>query len=190
MDIKNKLREAFLNKKPKRQYDYGCVMVGLESDTEAWDKIQNMIDDDDIYYGEKGKEDENGGFARELDPHVTILFGVHEDVPDEKVEELIDGIKRPELKLQKISSFENELFDVLKFDIESEDLHKLNTKFKQLPHTSSFPNYHPHATICYLIKGKAEKYVKKMKDIEEMIVKPKEILYSKPNGTKKKYKIK
>ncbi len=112
MDIKNKLREALL-KKPKRKYDYGCVMVGLDLDTEAWDKIQNMIDDEDIYYGEKGKEDENGGFARELDPHVTILFGVHADVPDEEVEKLIDGIKNPTLKLQKISSFTNELFDVL-----------------------------------------------------------------------------
>jgi 2'-5' RNA ligase len=186
MDIKSKLREALL-KKPKRQYDYGCVMVGLELDTKTWEKIQDMIDEEDIYHGEKGEE---GGYARELDPHVTILFGVHSDVPDKDVEDLIDEIKKPKLKLQKISSFNNELFDVLKFDVESEDLHKLNAKFKELPHTTSYPNYHPHATICYLKKGSIDKYLDKMKDIEPITVEPNEILYSKPDGTKKKYGIK
>lgn len=185
MDLKKKLREALL-KKPKREYDYGCVMVGLDLDTSEWNKIQDMIEDEDIYHGEK---DEEGGFARELDPHVTILFGVHSDVPDKDVEDIIDGIKKPEMKLQKISTFENELFDVLKFDVESEDLHKLNEKFKKLPHTSSFPNYHPHATICYLKKGTSEKYKKLMSDVEPIHVTPEEILYSKPDGTKKKYKI-
>ena len=187
MNIKKKLREALQNKaKPKREYEYGCVMVGLELDEKEWDKIQDMIDDEDIYHGE---EDNKGGFARELDPHVTILFGVHKDVPDEEVESIIDGVSKPKLKLQKISTFENELFDVLKFDVESDDLHKLNEKFKKLPHTSSFPNYHPHATICYLKKGLAPKYVKKMADIDPMEVVPEKILYSKPDGTKKEYDL-
>lgn len=185
MDIKNKLREAFI-KKPTRKYDYGCVMVGLGLDKDKWGSIQDLIEDKDLYNGEEGKE---GGFGRELDPHVTILFGVHEDVPDEDVEKLINGIKKPVLELQKISTFENKDFDVLKFDIKSDDLHKLNTKFKTLPHTSDYPDYHPHATICYLKKGLAEKYLKKMKDIEPITVEPNEVLYSKPNGVKKEYPI-
>lgn len=185
MNLKKTLREALL-KKQKRVYEYGCVMVGLNTDTNKWNEIQNMIDEDDIYFG----NGEDGGYGRELDPHVTILFGIHADVKDDKVEGLIDEITTPNLILKKISSFENELFDVLKFDVESEDLHQLNEKLKTLPHTTSYPNYHPHATICYLKKGKAKKYVKELSDVKPIEVAPSEILYSKPDGTKKKYKIK
>lgn len=185
MNLKKTVRKALL-KKQKRVYDYGCVMVGLDIDNQEWNEIQDAIDEDDIYFG----DGENGGYGRELDPHVTILFGVHEDVKDEKVEVLINEIKKPELKLNKISSFENELFDVLKFDIESSDLHKLNEIFKTLPHTTDFPNYHPHATICYLKKGMAKKYVKNLLNVKSIEAKSSEILYSKPDGTKKKYKIK
>ena len=183
MNLKKKLREALL-KKQKRVYDYGCVMVDLNMDTNNWNDIQNKIDEDDIYFG----DGENGGYGRELDPHVTILFGLHADVKDEKVEELIGKIEKPDLKLKNISSFENKEFDVLKFDIESPDLHILNEKFKTLPHTTDFPNYHPHATICYLKKGLAKKYVKSLSDIKSIEVECSEVLYSKPDGTKKKYK--
>jgi 2'-5' RNA ligase len=187
MNIKQKLREA-LQKKPKRVYEYGCVMVGLDLDGNEWSNIQEMISDEDLYLGDK-ELGTDGGFGRELDPHVTVLFGIHADVPDEDIEVLIDKCKKPELELQKISTFDNELFDVLKFDITSPDLHKLNALFTKLPHTTSYPDYHPHATICYLKKGMADKYKKKMKDIEPIIVTPKEILYSKPDGKKKHYKI-
>ena len=187
MNIKQKLREALV-KKPKRVYDYGCVMVGLDLDGNEWDNIQKMIDEEDLYLGDK-ESGTDGGFGRELDPHVTVLFGVHDDVPDEDVEALIDKCKKPELELQKISAFENELFDVLKFDVKSSDLHKLNELFKTLPYTTNYPDYHPHATICYLKKGMADKYKNMMKDIEPIIATPEKILYSKPDGTKKSYKI-
>ena len=189
MDIKKTLREAIL-KKQKRKYDYGCVMVGLNTDTDKWNEIQNRIDEDDLYFG----DGENGGYGRELDCHVTILFGVHEDVKDDKVETLIGKIKKPELTLKKISSFENEKFDVLKFDVESQDLHELNKTFKTLPHTTDFQEYQPHATICYNLKGKAKKYIKKLNDyiVEHGPIKmdATKIIYSKPDGTKKEYEFK
>lgn len=187
MNIKNKIREALL-KKPKRVYEYGCVMVNLDLDGSEWGDIQNMIDEDDIYLGDK-ESGTDGGFGRELDPHVTILFGVHGDVPDEDVEALINKCTKPELELQNISTFENELFDVLKFDVDSQDLHKLNGLFKKLPHTTSYPNYHPHATICYLKKGMGDKYKNKLKNINPLTVIPDKLLYSKPDGTKKSYHL-
>ena len=187
MNIKKMVRESLL-KKPKRVYEYGCVMVGLDLDGKEWKNIQGMIDEDDIYHGDK-ESGTDGGFGRELDPHVTVLFGVHANVPDEDVEKIIDKCKKPEVELQKISTFDNELFDVLKFDVNSPDLHELNELFKKLPYTTEYPNYHPHATICYLKKGMGKKYKEKMKNIDPIVVKPNEILYSKPDGTKKRYKI-
>lgn len=185
MNLKDKVREALL-KQTERKYDYGCVMVGLNLKKEEWDVIQKTIDEKDIYFG----TEDDKGYGREMDPHVTILYGIHEDVPDEDVEKLIKKIGTPDIQLQKVSSFKNENFEVLKFDIESKDLDKLNKMFKKLPHTSTYPDYHPHATICYLKKGNAEKYVQKLKDIEPLNVTPSEILYSKPDGSKKKYEIK
>jgi 2'-5' RNA ligase len=187
MDTKKLILEA-LRKKPKRVYEYGCVMVYLNLDENDWNKIQDMIDEDDLYLGDK-ESGTDGGFGRELDPHVTILFGIHDDVPDEDVELRIKEIKKPEVELQKVSTFENELFDVLKFDVKSKDLHEYNKKFKELPHTTSYPNYHPHATICYLKKGMGEKYKKKLSEIDAIVVTPDKIVYSKPNGKKKNYKI-
>jgi 2'-5' RNA ligase len=163
-------------------------MIGLDLDGNEWNNIQDMIDEEDLYLGDK-ESGTDGGFGRELDPHVTILFGVHHDVPDEDVESRIEQIKKPEVELQKVSTFENELFDVLNFDVKSKDLHEYNKKFKELPHTTSYPNYHPHATICYLKKGMGEKYKKKLSEIDAIVVTPDKIVYSKPNGKKKKYKI-
>lgn len=184
MNLKKKLREAILEK-TKRKYDYGCVMVNLNLDTKQWNKIQEMVDEDDIYFGENG----DGGFGRELDPHVTVLYGIHDDVPDEDIEKLIKKIDKPDAKLTKVSAFKNKLFEVLKFDVESKDLHGLNKMFKKLPYTTEYPEYHPHATICYLKIGTVDKYVKMMDDLEPLETTTDKVIYSKPDGSKKNYDL-
>jgi 2'-5' RNA ligase len=182
MNLKNKVRKALL--KPKREYDYNCVMIGVKLDTEEWKNIQDMISDDDLYMGE-----DNENYGREWNPHVTILYGIHPDVKDDDVEKLIKKIKKVNIKFGKVSFFTDKMFDVLKFDIESLDLHKLNTMFKKLPYTSEYPNYHPHMTICYLKAGLAKKYLKKLSDTELTEGVLDEVIYSKSDGTKKKYLI-
>ncbi len=182
MNIKQKLREAL--KKQKREYDYGCVMATLDLDKKKWSAVQDMVEDNDLYLGEEGES-----HGRELDPHVTILYGIHSDVADADVEALIDEIEKIDMTLYKVSIFENDEFDVLKYDVKSPDLSKLNTKFKTLPHTSTYPDYHAHATIAYLKKSKGKEYIEKMKDIEPIELISDEILYSKANKEKKKYKI-
>jgi 2'-5' RNA ligase len=188
MDIKKALREALEEKaKPHRKHVYGCVMVYLKVDEKEWEALQSKIDEKDIYNGEEGAE---GGFAREYDPHATILFGLHDDVPDEDVEKVIDAMTEPDIEMQKISSFNNEQFDVLKFDVESSDLNKYNKEMSKLPHTNKFPDYHPHVTIAYLKKGTAAKYVKEFAKIKPIEVEVDKIVYSKVDGSKKNYKIK
>ena len=36
-----------------------------------------------------------------MDPHVTILFGIHKIVPDEEVEELIKDVKKPDVAIYR-----------------------------------------------------------------------------------------
>jgi len=183
MDIKKILREKLESKK-NNKYDYGCVMLYLDVSKEEMKRLQDVIDEDDIY-----REDDNEGFGREDEPHVTILYGIHADVPDEDVEKLIEEIKNPEMEVKKVSAFKNDKFEVLKFDVKSKDLQKLNKKFKSLPHTNTYPEYHPHVTIAYIKNGKSDSYIDKLNNIESIKFKIKNIVYSKPDKTKKTYKI-
>lgn len=185
MDIKNRLRQVLLEvEKKDHKREYGCLMVFLDVDKKAWKELQDMISEDDLY-----TEDGDDGYGRENEPHVTILYGLHGDIEDKDLEVEIDKISEPKIKFEKISTFDNEKFDVLKFDVKSPDLIKLNKKFSEFPHTNTFPDYHAHATIAYLKKGTAEKYIKKAKDLVDMKIENDKIVYSKVDGSKKEYKI-
>ena len=187
MNIKKELRTALLKegKHKTHKNEYGCLMFYLDVAKEDWDKLQEMIDDEDLY-----EPEDDSSYGRETEPHATILFGFHADVPDEDLEKEIDKIKEPKIGFKGISSFNNEKFDVLKFDVDSKDMHDLNGKFKKFPHTNNFPDYHPHVTIAYLKPKTAEKYIKKMKGMEEMHAEVDNLVYSKPDGEKKTYKVK
>jgi 2'-5' RNA ligase len=66
-----------------------------------------------------------------------------------------------------MSLFENDEYDVLKFNVISNDLAKLNKLMKgNFEYTSNYPNYIPHLTIAYLKKGEGKKYIKNMETLE------------------------
>jgi len=107
----------------------------------------------------------------ETDAHITCLFGLHTDSPDE-VRELVKDFGPVTIKFGKTSLFPankgqeqrgGAQYDVLKIDIEGDDIHRLNKLLRKLDHTSTFPTYHPHATIAYLKPGEGEKYCGKNK---------------------------
>jgi 2'-5' RNA ligase len=193
MSVKEKLR-LLLEEKEKEskapKYEYGCVMVFLDVDKKDWKKVTSVIESDDLYKGENGDEESRYGVENET--HVTVLYGIHSDVPDEDVEKIIHTIKKPSITLKDASIFTNEKFDVVKYDINSPSLVKLNKEFAKLPHTTDHPDYHPHATIAYVKKGKGEKYTKIINKMEGLDITPSKIVYSKPseNGkSKKEYKL-
>lgn len=186
--IKQLLRKALLKEgahKDANGNKYGCVMVYFDYDKSDWKTFQDLIDKDDLY---DPKDDK--GFGKEKDPHVTILYGLHDTIPDKDIVEKIKDITKPKLKMGKVSSFEtNPDYDVLKFDVTSEDLHKLNKKFAKFPHTNNFPDYHPHCTIAYVKHGKAKKYIEKLNKAADMDFESIKIVYSKANGEKKDYNL-
>jgi 2'-5' RNA ligase len=113
----------------------------------------NSIPDEDLYTEEEG-------FGREEEPHVTALYGLtgEDKQTAEQVRKALAGEGPIKLRLGKLSLFENEKYDVLKVDIESDDLQRINGKLSELPNENDFPDYHPHATIAYLRKGAGKKY--------------------------------
>lgn len=188
MNLKEELRKRLLNE-DSGGHKYGCVMLYLPIEKKWWDKITGEIEKEDVYNPE-GERDY--GMQPKDEVHVTVLCGIHEDVPDEDVEELIDKMSGPKVTLKKIGMFDNKDkgFDVVKFDVTGKELHDMNNMFRELPHTNDYPDYHPHATIAYVEAGTGDKYTKTLSDDEGIEVKPNKIVYSKPNGEKKEYKLK
>lgn len=163
-------------------YDYACLMVQFKF--AGWENLQNkLIDERDLYV-----DDSQGGFGLEDEPHVTILYGLHEEVRLEDVKKHLIPLKKIKGKLTNISYFEPNDYDVLKFDVESPYLNMLNKRITDnFPFTSDFPDYHPHMTIAYLNKGTGKKYTRELN--EPIIVTPYSYKYSYPSGEAKYFKI-
>ena len=133
--------------------EYGCLMVKFN--IPWWNKFVSNIKRDDIY------DHEEYGIERES--HVTILYGFDDSVTSDVIRKYVEKMSITiNIKLKDISSFTNDNFDVLKFDVICESLHKLNGFFKKLPHVDTYPDYHPHMTIAYLKPGLAKKYICKL----------------------------
>ena len=170
-------------------YNYGCVM--LYFDFPEIEKIHKLISPSDVY-----TEDGDKTFGLEDEPHTTLLYGLHEEVMLEDVTEVLDKFTFGDLKSYNPSLFENEKYDVLKYDVVypikgGAFLHKANNELKKLPHTTSFPKYHPHLTIGYLKKGEGQKYVNMLNKagLTEFRLTPQYGVYSKPNGSKTKIEL-
>ena len=90
MNIKNELRAALLKegKHKTHKNEYGCLMVYLDVAKKDWKKLQDMIDDEDLY-----EPEDDPSYGRETEPHATILFWFHADVPDEDIEKEIERLK-------------------------------------------------------------------------------------------------
>ena len=160
------------------KHDYGCIMLYFEFI--GFNTFHNEIEIGDIYTKDN--------YGIETQPHVTLLYGFDENVNPDEVIELVNSYDYSQIKLHNISLFENEEFDVLKFDAESEVLQDVNRELRKFPHTDIYPVYHPHMTIAYLKPGTGNKYIDKLKWVK-LLMFPTKIVYSSPNGTKKEKQI-
>lgn len=135
---------------------YGCLMLYLGLNNLDWIKTLNSF----INRNDLGHD----GFL-ELEPHITILYGFHDDTTIvNKVKNHLSDIDLVELKndikLKELSLFENEQ-DILKISIESEKLTDLNSLFKDnFEYIKGLPVYKPHITLAYLKKGFGKKNTK------------------------------
>jgi len=177
--MKIKKYTQFLNE--SIQYKFGCVM--LEVPVSNWEEIISSINQEDIYE----KEGENYGVQK--NPHVTILYGLHDEVSLDQVKSVFEDFDGGvDIKIEGIGTFENKDFDVIKFNVlKNESLQKLNYRLSEFPNSNEYPEYIPHITIAYVKKGCGKKYddpnyryeVKNLTDV----------CYSMSNGSKEYFTI-
>lgn len=161
----------FLNETDE-SHKFGCVMAYF--DTNKWDSLIHIIDQKDLANGDK---------SLELEPHVTILYGLHNNINHSKVLETIRSFPNVSVFLNNISLFENDV-DVVKFDIKNDMLASLNNELLEFPNSNKYPIYKPHTTIAYCKKGTGQKYVGNILPIKLTST---YYIYSLADGTK--YKI-
>lgn len=137
----------------------GCLMAMLpESLHFNVKKLQDSLDPIDVV-------------RLEDEPHVTVKYGFDESVTPDDIKQLIGDSSPVKFTVLGASVFhhdDNEFqrggageYDVLKLDVFSECLRKLNAVIvgSDLPiDDSSFPVYHPHMTLAYLHPGSGERY--------------------------------
>ncbi len=141
-------------------HSFGWVGVPIEGvQKKMLLSIGDKIDKKDLF-----EEDDDTGI--EEDSHVTVLYGVHDNQND-KVKALLESVFQMNAELVGLHVFENERYDVLVVEVESEDLKSLNKRLtNSLKYTNDYPEYKAHATIAYLKSGTGKKYVDEFKKID------------------------
>lgn len=146
----------------KKEKTFGCVM--LDAKIPKWEEDHiSGIDPKDVYI--KPNDD---SYGLEKNPHVTLLYGIHEDEIDPEV--IMDVVKEKleplTVLIKKISIFENEEYDVVKYDVPvTKKLKYYRDLFeKTFPNTQTYPDYHPHITLAYVKPGEGKKYIKELDD--------------------------
>lgn len=155
---------------------YGCLMLFFDYDKAA---LRKLIDKEDICEVEGGFENES---------HVTILYGFHDTVEPKSVLNLmkekgnLSNIRS--IPLIRLSLFKNDGFEVLKFDIMNAEINKLNKLcINNFKYTNKYPIFKAHATVCYLLPGTGEKYLKKFANMK-FEGKPTKLVFSDKNRNK------
>jgi len=140
---------------------YGCIM--MDADIKNWNEFHTAgIEEDDVYI--KPYDD---SYGLEENPHVTILYGIHEEEVDpQRMADLIEYYMKPvTLTVTEIGVFEGKEYDVVKYDLPlTGQLQKYRDLFSQIPNTQSYPDYHPHMTIAYVKPGTGKKYAMELKE--------------------------
>lgn len=101
------------------------------------------------------------GDGFETDPHITLLYGIHEEYPTPQLVDILETHPKFNLTLSDISLFdEDDGFDVVKAEIHCNDLFVLHSTLLNVCHyTLTFPEYIPHATIAFVKKGSCDHLV-------------------------------
>lgn len=143
---------AFAARLPEswRQKDYDYASTQFDMPVKIMAKALTFaaeIDEDDLAVG---------GVERES--HVTVKYGLRNDAAG-IINEITESFAPIRLTFGTVTLFERDDFDVVKVEVESEELRRLNSLISAtVPHGDVNPIYNPHLTIAYVKPGLGKKY--------------------------------
>lgn len=142
----------------ENKYDYGCVMARIDENAARviLDFNYKTISDHMIY------EEDGHDYGREVQPHITLKYGLTEGYTEEQMKKLLQHVIPFDVKVTGMSVFENDKYDVIKFDVDGKELRALNELFSKLPNHDEYSDYNPHLTLAYVHKGMGKKFIKKL----------------------------
>lgn len=157
-------------------HKFSVVMAEMPEDIAAQVlEISALIPDEELEMSEGGRESQI---------HVTVLYGLH-SANALGARSILIGQPPITVEFLGISMFaanDKHGYDVLKFDIKSDDLNRLNALLKELPHTNTFAEYHPHVTLAYVLSGEGQKWVGAANELTGKIVTIDRLLFVSSNG--------
>jgi len=174
--------------KEGQKYDFGCLMLLVKAaQIPHYAEILAGFKPADLH-----ESDIVGEFGIEYDPHVTALYGFHDDgkasYPNAviKAAKLLASSQIP-LTLSGVSNFHSPKYDVVKFDVKSPALVSLNAGIvKRFEYTNEY-DYHPHLTLAYVQPGKGPEYCEKIWSLlgkKPVRLSGNKLMYSRPSGDK------
>ena len=129
----------------------GCLMARVSPDYGSHIvKLGKTAIPPEILYTDP--EDPTYGYSEE--PHVTLKYGFIPDLQKRDVANILKHMKPFDVVLKALTQFNNEKYDVVKFDVEKNDqLMELRNRCDKYQNEDSYPDYHPHMTLAYVKKG-------------------------------------
>jgi len=93
-----------------------------------------------------------GDYGRETDIHCTVLYGLVSD-DTEELRGIIEAFPKFSVTIRDITYFEQDDHDVMKIDVDGEELHRLHHLIDDnIENVNSYPKYQPHITVAYVEK--------------------------------------
>jgi len=152
---------SWINEQEKEDPTFGCIMMEPKEIKDWEENHLAGIEEKDVYI--KSNED---SYGKEYQPHITILYGIHEDEIDPSVViDMIEQKMKPiTAEISEIDVFENDEYDVVKYNVTvTNELLKYREMFmNSFENTQTFSGYKPHITIAYVKPGLGKKYKRKL----------------------------
>lgn len=153
MKTKNNFYKA--NFLVEKRDDVHTIMVKIQPVKSIVDYISQIPND--VIYDDESKD---YGKIKPENLHITVLYGINKDEENRVKKSLVNIPPNISATLGEVTMFECEKYDVLKIDVVSSHLSKIN-KFlcRNFDYTNDYDDYKPHVTLCYVKKGMGKNYI-------------------------------
>ena len=135
-----------------RHNEFGCLMAMIEPTRGPHIiKFGRTVIPPQILYTDPN----DSSYGYDDEPHITAKYGYSPDLTKVNLATILQGIKPFIVKLSGLTQFQNEKYDVVKFDVEpNEVLTEIRRRCDCYKNEDKYPDYKPHMTLAYVQKGK------------------------------------